>query len=129
MRARRLGYVALACVVLAAPTASAGAIPYAPQSGISSVQLVKTTRVKLTQDQIAAAYVGKTVQSRQHSTKYLADGTWVNKSGQKGRYKITKSGILVMSGDINLSLEVYKEGDRYYNRNVKSGEGGYYTAN
>lgn len=129
MKLTQLGAAALASAVLVSTTLSAGAIPYSAQQDVRAIQSIKTTMVKLTQDQIAAAYVGKTVRSSAHSTTYLADGTWVNKSGQKGRYKITKDGILIMSGAFNLSLEVFKEGNRYYNRNVKTGEGGYYTAN
>lgn len=107
---------------------SAGSVPH--NIGVETrIDQIAGQRVKLNGQEVAAAYVGKTVSSRQHSTTYKPDGTWVNKSGQKGRYKISNKGILSMTGDINIRLEVFREGNRYYNRNVQSGAGGYYTAN
>ncbi len=96
----------------------------------SRVEMVADKLVKLNGQEVAAAYVGKTVTSRQHSTKYKKNGTWVNKDGLKGKYSISKSGILTMTGDLNLRLEVFRSGKGYYNRGVgSSGRGTYYTAN
>ncbi|WP_321504956.1 hypothetical protein [Breoghania sp.] len=93
----------------------------------ATVTLVAGKRRQLTQAEVRKAYVGHTATSRSHQTTYKANGTWTNKSGQKGRYSITKSGLLVMTGDINLRLKIFQDGKGYYHQNARTGEGGYYS--
>ena len=93
----------------------------------ASVTLVAGKRRQLTQTEVRKAYVGHTATSSSHKTTYKADGTWTNRHGQKGRYSITKSGLLVMTGDINLRLKIFQDGKGYYHQNARTGEGGHYS--
>lgn len=122
--------VAMAATFAWAPVNAASALPLATQAKpIVSEQtiLVAGQRKQLSQAEIRKAYTGRTATSRHHSTTYKANGTWTNKQGQKGRYKITKGGLLVMSGDINISLKVFRDGSGYYHQNARTGEGGHYS--
>lgn len=99
------------------PQASA-ATPAAPQ--------MTAKREQLTQAEVVALYTGKTARGSGHSTTYKADGTWVNNSGATGKWSVTSDGTLVMTGGMNLRLQIFREGNRFYHRNAVSGAGGYY---
>ena len=117
---------AFACVF----SFSASALPFirsATTQLSAPVTLVAGKRRQLTQAEVRKAYVGHTATSRSHRTTYKTNGTWTNKSGQKGRYTITKSGLLVMTGDINLRLKIFQDGKGYYHQNARTGQGGHYS--
>ena len=94
----------------------------------SSTPAPASARTRLSRDEVLAAYAGKTVTGSGHATSYRNDGTWTNKNGQSGTYSVTSDGILVMQGDLNMRLEVFRDGQGFYNRNTVSGQGGRYTA-
>ncbi|WP_321336021.1 hypothetical protein [Breoghania sp.] len=109
---------------------AASALPFnasATRQLDATVTLVAGKRRQLTRAEVRKAYVGHTATSRSHQTTCKANGTGMNKSGQKGRYSITKSGLLVMTGDINLRLKIFQIGKGCYHQNARTGEGGYYS--
>lgn len=99
----------------------------APAAG-SAATAASTQRVKLSRAEILATYPGKTLRSSDHSITFNSDGnTWRNSTGQSGTYTVTDDGVITLKGGLNLRLAVYKEGNRYYHRNVVSGQGGFYS--
>ncbi|PTW57544.1 hypothetical protein C8N35_11023 [Breoghania corrubedonensis] len=127
---KRLLLPAMAAAFVSVSALGASALPpvtgATPQLG-APVTLVAGKRRQLTQAEVRKAYVGHTATSRSHQTTYKANGTWTNRHGQKGRYTITKGGLLVMTGDINLRLKIFQDGKGYYHQNVRTGEGGHYS--
>ncbi|MEE4013356.1 DUF995 domain-containing protein [Roseibium sp. FZY0029] len=84
-------------------------------------------RVRLSRAEIIRLYTGKTTRASDHSITYKPDGTWVSDSGTTGRWSVTSDGTLVLTGGLNLRLQVFRDGNRFYHRNARSGAGGYYT--
>lgn len=84
-------------------------------------------RVQLTRAEILSTYPGKTLRGSGHSISFNADGTWKNDTGQSGTYTVTNDGVITLKGGLGLRLAVYKQGNRYYHRNVDSGAGGFYS--
>lgn len=84
-------------------------------------------RVRLSRAEILSLYTGKTTRASDHSIAYKPDGTWVSDSGTTGRWSVASDGTLVLTGGLNLRLQVFREGNRFYHRNARSGAGGYYT--
>ncbi|NRA89331.1 MAG: DUF995 domain-containing protein [Rhizobiales bacterium] len=97
------------------------------QTAVVKTAAKTVQKMKLSKKEIVALYAGKTLKGSGHSTHYKADGTWVNNSRKTGRWSVTADGILIMTGAVNLSLEIYRHGSRFYHRNIKSGSAGYYT--
>lgn len=83
-------------------------------------------RVKLKRSQIIALYTGKRVQGAGHYQIYKADGTWTGNRNTKGRWSVTSNGTLVLRGDVNLRLAVYRKGNRFIHKNVRTGQSGNY---
>lgn len=98
-------------------------------SASSSIAVASKTnaRERLSRAEVVAIYSGKTARGSGHSTTYNADGTWRNNSGATGSWSVTGNGTLVMTGGLNMRLQVFREGNRYYHRNARSGAGGYYS--
>ena len=106
---------------LPACTATDGGTTVSAEAPIATAE-----RTRLSRADVLARYSGRTARGSGHSTTYNADGTWTNNSGQSGRWTVASDGTLVMSGDLDLRLQVFSEGNRYYHRNARTGEGGYY---
>jgi type IV secretory pathway TrbL component len=99
----------------------------APAAGTQTAAAA-SQRVKLSRAEILSTYPGKTLRSSDHTITFNSDGsTWRNSTGQSGTYTVTDDGVISLQGGLNLRLAVYKDGNRYYHRNVVSSQGGYYS--
>lgn len=96
-------------------------------SSTTAVTSKSNARERLSRAEVVAIYSGKTARGSGHSTTYNADGTWKSNSGATGSWSVTGDGTLVMTGGLNMRLQVSREGNRYYHRNARSGAGGYYS--
>lgn len=127
----RLTGLAVAGIALLSVSACTTATETSGSGGASAPTPTRTAapsteRVKLTRSQVLALYTGKTLRGAGHSQTYRADGTWVNNSGRQGRWSVAPDGTLVMTGDLDMRLAVFREGNRFYHRNTRTGSGGYY---
>lgn len=121
----KLALASILAIGLSACTTSSGSDS---SSGGSIAATAKSSaRQQLSQAEVKNLYSGKTARGSGHSTTYKADGTWVNNSGATGCWSVTPNGTLVMTGGLNLRLQVFREGNRYYHRNARTGVGGYYS--
>jgi hypothetical protein len=121
----KLALTGIVAISLSACTTSGGSDS---SSGGSVAATAKSSaRQQLSQAEVKSLYSGKTARGSGHSTTYKANGTWVNNSGATGRWSVTSNGTLVMTGGLNLRLQVFREGSRYYHRNARTGAGGYYS--
>lgn len=126
---KKLSHLTLAMLAVAALTACSTSGSNTSSAGNGSVTATKSAaqRERLSAAEVVSLYTGKTARGSGHSTTYKADGTWVNNSGATGRWMVSGDGTLVMTGGLSMSLQVFRDGNRYYHRNASSGAGGYYT--
>jgi len=119
--------VGVASFGLAACSTSGGGENAASVSAASSTTTKSNGRERLSRAEVMAAYSGKTARGSGHSTTYNADGTWVSNKGVTGSWSVAGDGTLVMTGGMNMRLQIFTEGNRYYHRNARSGSSGYYS--
>ncbi|QEE43573.1 hypothetical protein FVA81_02775 (plasmid) [Rhizobium sp. WL3] len=126
---KTLSHFAVALLATAALSACSTSGSNTSSEGNGSVTATKSAaqRERLSAAEVVSLYTGKTARGSGHSTTYKADGTWVNNSGATGRWRVSGDGTLVMTGGLSMSLQVFRDGNRYYHRNASSGAGGYYT--
>ncbi|MEO3388344.1 hypothetical protein [Mesorhizobium sp. CAU 1741] len=119
--------VATAVVSLALSACSTSSESNVTPSASAPAASAQAGRTQLSRAEIVDTYSGRTLRGAGHSTTYNADGTWTNSAGRSGRWTVSNSGVLRMTGGVNIGLQIFSDGDRYYHRNTSSGQGGYYT--
>ena len=124
---RLSGLVAAGVMLLGASACTTQGGSAGSGSGSATPVAQSNERVQLSRSEVLSMYTGQTLRGSGHYQTYKADGTWVGNNGNSGRWSVAPDGTLIMTGDVNLKLAVFREGNRFYHRNTRTGDGGYYS--